>query len=126
MDVFSLLNDSEHTHTPKLKFYLVGPGITQMIDANRQGAIERVLRTRKLPVTFQFGSRKVTLIVDVRDYVEVFDRMGGMLTLFKTDGRADLLSGLADIQSVLALHQRNLDKPETVSEQDAQKSSSDS
>jgi hypothetical protein len=109
-EIFGLLNDSGHVYPSKLTFKIVGSGIPQMIFANRNGAIEQLVRRRKLPISLQIGGCKITLIVDARAYKKEFCRLAGVLTLFEPNGSADLRSSLADVQTVLALHDGNLNK----------------
>jgi len=115
-DIFTTPNIAPCRDTPKLRFYLVGPGIAQMIDANRTGAIEGILRTRKLPISFQLGYSKVTLIVDFRNYDKSGDWMGMALSVFKADRSSDLRRSFSEIEIMFPQENANLKPSESMSD----------
>lgn len=104
-NVFSGSEVRQRFHSTKLLFHLVGSGISQMIDANRDGAIETTFRTRKIPIAFEFGGRKLTLIIDARNYDASNNRMIGMLSFFEEDFGADFRNSSSDVEAMGLSHE---------------------
>jgi hypothetical protein len=114
-DVFSAPDIPTQFHTTNLIFKLIGPGIAQMVEVNRNGVIETILRTRKIPLAFEFGGRKFTLIVDARNYVQKSSGMTGYLSFFNADERPNFGNSFGDVQAVRFFHDGDLNKSDPVS-----------